>query len=174
METNTDERIRQLEASCQRWRAVSLLAFAVALLALVTPIVRGLFGSAFTAPISQPAAATPHFDQLTVGTLKVELLNVVDDKGNTVVSILEGAGGGALMVKSATPDDHVVTIMATPHGADVQVSSQQKPRQFASLKIMDRKPYLQLYQEGATGRAEHFYQAPLYAADGTIGGSAPE
>lgn len=173
MDSDITARIQRLETSHRRWRAVALFGLVIALFGLVVPVLREPFRGAVAVPGSQRTVATPSFEQLTVGTLKVKRLHVLDEKGNTVVSMHEGAGGGILSVDSATPKDHNVMIMASPHGATVQVASQKEPRQFGVLKIMDRKPYLQMYEEG-DGSARNFYQAPVFREDGTFGDSAAQ
>jgi hypothetical protein len=174
MDNDTAAQIKRLESSCARWRVASGLALVLAIVALIVPQLREPFKGTIASPASQPASGSPSFEQLAVTNLKVKWLEVIDDKGNVVISMNEGAGGGILSVASATPNDHNVMIMASPHGAAVQVSSQKKPRQFGFLKIMDRKPYLQMYEEGEAGHAENSYQVPLYSADGKLGGPAAQ
>lgn len=172
MDDDTAAQIKRLESSCARWRVASGLALVLAIVALILPQLRQPSKGALASPASQTAGGSPSFEQLSVTNLKVKWLQVVDDKGNVVVSMNEVAGGGILSVGSATPNDHNVMIMANPHGATVQVASQKKPREFGLLQIMDRKPYLQMYEEGEAGHAENFYQVPLYSADGKLGGPA--
>ena len=172
MDNDAGAHIKRLESSCARWRVVSGLALFLAAVALIVPQLREPYTRGVAS--QQPTNGSPSFEQLAVTHLKVKLLQVVDDHGNVVVSMNEGAGGGILSVDSATARDHKVLIMASPHGAEVLVSSQKKPRQFGLLKIMDRKPYLQLYQEGEAGHAENFYQVPLYTDDGKLVGSAAQ
>jgi hypothetical protein len=166
-----DSRIARLETSCRRYRKTTSLALIAALLALAAPYVR-FSGASSTA--SSPMSLTPSFGRLSVENLTVKWLNVVDGEGQTVVSMNGGAGTGFIHVGSSTPNDHRAMIMAGPDRAEVTVTSQQKPRQFGQLKIMDRKPYLQMYEEGAGGHAENFYQAPVYSDDGKLGAPAAQ
>jgi hypothetical protein len=85
--------------------------------------------------------------------------------------LLAVVGGGLLSINSVKPHDHNAMIWANEFGATVQVSFQGKPRQFGFLKIMDGKPYVQLYEDhGKT--TKNFYQAPTYFANGNIGSAS--
>jgi hypothetical protein len=167
-----ESRFVRLETALVRWRAATALVALIAVAAFLVASSRQLTAASQmpAPPAVTPAPASPA--HLTLDSLKVRWLSVVDAEGNTVISMNEGAGGGILSITSAAPTAHNVTLMASSGGATVQVSSQVKPRQFGLLKIMDRKPYLQMYEEQEGGGTKHFYQAPVYSADGSIGGRA--
>ena len=156
-----ESRFARTEAAVRRWQVMTAVMIVVSAASL-------FFRPIGPRPPPPPPSVSGSFSEVSAKRMKVEWLEVVDDKGNTVVSIHEGAGGGIVRVTSTKPNDHNVLIMAGPHGADVKVSLERTPRQFGFLKIMDGRPYLQLYEEGDNS-ARNFYQAPLYSANGSIG-----
>ena len=160
-----EARLSRLERSLRHSRAAAALAVVLAVAALLVPLLLGE-----RAAPAVPALLTPaRFERLSVDHLSVGWLRVEDDSGNAVITMNAGAGGGILSINSAKPQDHNVMLMASPHGASVQVSHQTRPRPFAFLKIMDRKPYLQMYEETPPGSPpKNFYQAPMYMEDGSL------
>lgn len=142
-------------------------AFALAIIALILPILRAPNGGAVVAPAT-PTSTNQALADLEVANLRVKSLEVVDDSGNVIVSMFDGVGGGSVVVNSASPNDHNVMITANQHGSNVQVTSLRHPKQFGQLKIMDRKPYLQMYEVDKPGDAKNFYQVPLYSASGEL------
>ena len=152
-----EERLAELEKAMQWWRGLSL---SVAIILVGVIVMVALIGR-------RAMSGTTHSVTGDFQVVRAKSIQVLDEQGKTVIAMQAARGGGMLNVTSATPEDHDVLIMANPGSAHVQVSHQATPRPFGVLKIAQRKPVLQMFEE-AVGeqRPREFHQFPRYDAQG--------